>query len=458
MSVAPNIISDGNLDPSSMSGAIWAGQSGLGQSGFPFEKSGEPNTRHVIQQQLYSGGVVGGRKFRAYESLDRGITWAEMDAGNGPVFPSNQPATSGAVGLGCATAQDFTGKKLYLVYWNTAYFLTIIPFDQTLKKFGVPVVSTIIVTPPLTDGGTPLGGAAFRPSDGSIWYAYEIGPASGTPVSQLVKFAGGTLVASTFVVDPLVLVNGQSVAGLSLNPVDNTIVGAIMNPAQTAMRSYVVHTDDSISTPVTMTGTTGFPNGANFDGPQVDANGQVSFILFRGSSTRSKVQVIRWQSADAPASFISELLTVDALASFFKRVVVGPTGTTSIFFVELSTFNFVYIQSAGIGSAWGADKPLGLDINTIADERQLPAFMSQIGTYASAMGYQPIGEGGQGYLETDFTPSAPPVNPPNKIAQAQIVPFPAMNPCCGCPKQVGCVECGPDGKMYAVTKTMLVKG
>jgi hypothetical protein len=244
-----------------------------------------------------------------------------------------------------------------------------------------------------------------------------------------------------------------------LNPVDNTLQVVQQDSTGPTIKTIRIHTDDSFSasnlTPMT------FPLIVNSP-PRCDENG---VVMFAGIDGVTSAQILRYQAGDAPAytyDVVPNLYTLNNTPP--SSIAVGGGSFWFFFFDSVrptSHFGYSNIVSTAPAGPWSAVSVfLDSSITNTGgmDSRVVATRLPVSGRLAITMGLAPLSEGGQAYFETGGPAPAPPVLfVPRKIAQALVGPFQAMDPCC-CPKQVGCVECSKDGRMYAATKTTLVKG
>ncbi len=220
-----------------------------------------------------------------------------------------------------------------------------------------------------------------------------------------------------------------------------------------------IHTDDSLSTPVSIPGLTS--NNAVLNAlPACSPTGLVSFCY--GNTNTANATIARWQAADVPA-FTVDTLALDPTYSDGGVSLAAGAGTNYFLYACLDNANVTvvwrYRTSVGLG-AWGVDNTLftfdNSGVEWIGNNafNFISAFLAVAGKLAITMPYNANGDValmGQGYFEPGAAPPVPVALFSPQIAQALIIPFPVGNPCCS-PKQVGCVECSKDGNLYAISK------
>lgn len=422
-----------------------------------WEAKGSPTKRHMVLEQSHSPYTDGAqvRHLRAFASNDNGVTWAEVDSGNALLLiatPANGTDTSNY-----SVAQDFNNQLLYVINWSTdaTPVLQITKFNQATETWGATVKSTLSVLGGAGQSNS-INASCFRPSDGSIWMSLNLGQVGGVFKDSVVKFAAGTLAATSKTIWPA-LATVDFCQGIALNPLDNTIAGIIADDTSGVYNSFVIHTDDSISTPnpiPTISETSG-----NRSGVRCSSTGQVIFAVNKAFPKQTGCQVVRYQSADVPASYTVETLIFSPTSpsGASPLSVMQAQGFSWVFYTVIDVVNntvgYAYQKSSLVPGGWSAETTFFLFNNGTANGLKFVAgFLPNAGATFISMQFptagSPTTDSGQVYFEAGAAPPAIPVVVPLQLI---IFPFPVRVDCC-CPEDIACIKKSGDGKLYAASK------
>lgn len=315
--------------------------------------------------------------FRAFKSTNQGQTWAEIDGAHRPSYSTDVPLPRFFGFFAVAGSQDPATNTLFLVYFNTAQVVTMIPFNMATDTWGAAVPSTVGYTTPAVGTADISGLAAIhRGVDNTLIVGFSpVQSPAGNDVASILKLnitSGTWDTAWTAIGDPAALIGEWEVYGFARG-VNNTIhvlLGQQKSPAQnSAIWMQVIRPNNTISPLNLVFQETNNDLIVTVTRPiaySVSASNEIliSFLRFNnrlGSNIHlMAITVARALSAEAPTWTIQNVVTgIDSTLAYVPSVVIVPTPGRLYLFYFIAFFasgnaTLSYVTNARSDLAWTA--------------------------------------------------------------------------------------------------------
>lgn len=253
--------------------------------------------------------------FRAYVSVNAGVTWAEQDAAHAPLYGTGFAGGPNAPAFGCCQSTLNPNLIFVTYYAGAGLTLTLIPFTMG-AGWGAPIASTLTLASKCP--GAPLAGlfeaamaAIYRPNDDSVIVVATIPVGNNVIQSQSTYFAqckpnsSGWVNTLTLVSADVSSTFASGITGIigstaAIDPAGNIGVWSNGNNAVAATNNIYfqrIHPDNSVGALQTVQ--TGLNTaGGLFDTAMSTAAG-VFYAVYE-QNTGSVVNFLIGASSDAP--------------------------------------------------------------------------------------------------------------------------------------------------------------
>lgn len=381
-----------------------------------------------------------------FKSLDGGNTWALMD----------DPGSPGDAGLGAGFSGVLVGSVLWVANVNGSSANQVTPYNTTTDTWGATTATH--------NAETTLNYKAITyNSDGNLYIAGNVS----------AFFVGGKIRTGyyTFNISSLTFSNWTQMGETGASAYDWSCVSIVSGPIGEI--DFISWANDSVSGAaqiwrqpyVSGLGAKVLIDsvvGGSLYAPSAFSDGTTAKIVWAGTSNNPLSAIVY----SAPVStwiFTTQTISIPATEYLVvgTSVVIGYGGTYVIagsYSTSSETFGNVYVFNDA-GGGFGLPVLLGAAPGPISNTTN--SQMWTIGPIGNAVPWAVLfqvqggtSNAGLYFWATTATTATTPQNP----FRIQVVPFPQSNPCCFCPPLIGCVKCGPNGKMMITTKGQAFRG
>lgn len=363
--------------------------------------------------------------FRSMKSDDTGQTWAEVDAAHAPAGVDDIGSPNPGLYEYFGVVQN--SRKLFLVFWDTDFTVSLKPFDMSTELWGATIKSTLTYLSGDYPASNQTGfGVAYRGSDNSVWMMFAAGITSSGTVPNRVWGAKCDLTGSAWdasltnlgTADNSDLLNWQAAGMTGPDGSGNLHLffvgysGTTFQPTPPftgAIYHRVLRSDNSLGAIDTVASTSNNSVPLPFDNvstPFISPGGTLSLsytVITVGGSGREQ-HIVRGAAAEAPTweDVVPSDPNFQGNRAFASTITLN--GTDYCFFTYSSGLNrtFAYMTSSAIGQPWSVGTVIGSNSGEISSAVQAAAFAS---SWAITTGFG-LSPDGQAYFET-AAPSAP---------------------------------------------------
>lgn len=314
---------------------------------------------------------------RAYKSTD-GNNWSELDAAGAPSMAVENGSPEPSVYNYFGSCTD--GNKIYCIFWDTDFTISMKPFDMGTGLWGATVKSTLTYLTTFAGASNQSGfSCAWRSTDNSVWFIFpagEIGDNTGQRV-----FGAKVLLDSGIFDGSLTQISVSDIgdqhfyqnAGMVADSHGNLHIIIVGYASQTSnpfvnviYHQFIANNSDapsSIPGDVVITNSNPslnlkYPNcGPVYMSP----DDRIMFPFYVLGSPSGSVSIARAAAAEIPTWEIMtptdpHFQSRTDFADIFPMAMITAYGKDYIFFayVENATNHYATLNSSGIGVNWSA--------------------------------------------------------------------------------------------------------